>query len=178
MGTAHGSWHLLQGMPWPILAGTGRVQSQGTVPWGGAHRLPLPMEVLRVLPFLLCWAVCFRRAAAEPDPLPLPADPCPAPSFSHEQATTVPDRQPLDHARLDEEQRRCPREGHPEGAGRGQVPQDLGQLLHQVSSLGAGCLRPTESRGVLGRAGRGLGSGSERADAADTSPASPRQVPG
>lgn len=75
-----------------------------------------------------------HRGWAESAPPPPPADPPPSPSLGHEQAAAVPVCQPLDLPHLAEDQRVLRGEGDTEGAGRGQVPQDLGQLLHTVRS--------------------------------------------
>ncbi|KAK4807564.1 hypothetical protein QYF61_003353 [Mycteria americana] len=95
-----------------------------------------------------------RRGSAQIIPLPPPADPPPASSLGHEQAAAVAVREPLDLPSLDEDQRVLCGEGHAEGAGRGQVPQDLGQLLCTVRSAwgeGTGEIPRGSSAVVLGR---------------------------
>lgn len=78
-----------------------------------------------------------HRGRAELAPPPPPADSPPSPSLGHEQAAAVTVCQPLDLPHMAEDQRVLCGEGDTEGAGRGQVPQDVGQLLCTVRSGGA-----------------------------------------
>lgn len=111
-----------------------------------------PRGSIECSPFFPPWASWFW--GAEMDPLPPPADPPPAPSLGHEQAAAGAVRESLDGSSLDQEQQGHPWDGHAEGTGRGQVPQDLGQLLHQVLSPGAGMLEDRKGpRNRLGQTG-------------------------